>query len=165
MTMATGVPVMKKNLLLVLSHGLVLGLGFALGIYLLPILTAPKAPAAAEIAALADQAGYRGQFRRDLKDSDLLHWGEGTVSVGARSIALMGRLAPGPDYKLYLSPEFVETEADFQRLKPRMLRVGDVRTFENFLVPVPEGVDVARYNSVIVWCEAFSQFITAAKYR
>jgi hypothetical protein len=77
----------------------------------------------------------------------------------------MGKLAPGPDYKLYLSPEFVETEADFNRLKSGMVRVGDVRTFENFLVPVPESSDPAAYNTVVVWCESFGQFITAAKYQ
>jgi hypothetical protein len=67
--------------------------------------------------------------------------------------------------KLYLSPEFVETEADFKRLKSRMVRVGDVRTFENFVVSVPENIDISRYDTVIVWCESFGQFITAAKYR
>jgi hypothetical protein len=46
-----------------------------------------------------------------------------------------------------------------------MVRVGDVRTFENFVVPVPAAVDVAQFDSVIVWCESFSQFITAARYR
>lgn len=156
---------MKKRLFLVVSHAIALGFGFALGIYALPILTAPSAPTVADAALAANQAVYTGQFRRDLKDSDLLHWGEGTVSLGRQSIVLTGKLAPGPDYKLYLSPEFVETEADFQRLKPRMVRVGDVRTFENFVVPVPESVDLSRYNTVIVWCESFSQFITAAKYR
>jgi hypothetical protein len=154
-----------KLLLLLASHLVALGVGFALGIYALPILTAPKAPTPAEAVAAASQAAYSGQFRRDLEDSDLLHWGEGTVSVGPRSIALVGRLAPGPDYKLYLSPEFVETEAGFARLKPRMVRVGDVRTFENFVVPVPDSIDVSEYNTVIVWCESFGQFITAAKYR
>lgn len=114
---------------------------------------------------LATGAAYTGQFRRDLKDSDALHWGEGTVSIGREHVTLMGRLAPGPDYKLYLSPEFVETEADFKRLKPRMLRVGDVKTFDNFLVPMPPGVDLDRYDTVIVWCETFSEFITAARYR
>ena len=58
--------------------------------------------------------------------------------------------APGPDYKLYLSPEFVETEADFERLKPGMVRVGDVKTFKNFLVPVPESIDPARERNWIV---------------
>ncbi len=156
---------MKKSLLLAVTHVLALAVGFALGIYALPILTAPPAPSAAEAAAQAGQAAYSGQFRRDLKDSDALHWGEGNVLVGQRSIALVGKIAPGPDYKLYLSPEFVETEAEFLRLKHRMLRVGEVKTFENFIVRVPESVDVARYNTVIVWCEAFGQFITAARYR
>lgn len=154
-----------KTLLLIVSHGLAIALGFALGIYALPILTAPAAPSVAEVQAQAGRAAYTGSFRRELKDSDLLHWGEGTVSVGPRSITLVGKLAPGPDYKLYLSPEFVETEVDFARLKGSMVRVGDVKTFENFVVAVPEGVDVARYNTVIVWCESFGQFITAATYR
>jgi hypothetical protein len=154
-----------KIVLLIVSHVLALAIGFAGGIYVLPLLTAPAAPAVAEVQAVAAEATFKGQFRRDLKDSDALHWGEGTVSVGPRAVALAGRVAPGPDYKLYLSPEFVETEAEFARLKPAMVRVGDVKTFENFVVPVPAGVDPARYTTVIVWCEAFGQFITAARYR
>jgi len=154
-----------RKLLLVVSHLVAVAVGFALGVYTLPLLIAPAAPSAGEVAAQAEKAAYKGQFRRDLKDSDALHWGEGTVSVSRTSIALAGQLAPGPDYKLYLSPEFVETEADFKRLKPSMVRIGDVKTFKNFLVPVPEAVDPARYNTVIVWCETFSKFITAAKYK
>ena len=154
-----------RKLLLAVSHLIALAIGFGLGVYLLPILVAPPAPSQNEVAAEAAKATFKGQFRRDLKDSDALHWGEGTVSVSRTSVALAGELAPGPDYKLYLSPEFVETEADFQRLKPKMVRVGDVRTFKNFLVAVPESIDPARYNTVIVWCETFSQFITAAQYR
>jgi hypothetical protein len=156
---------MKKALLLLVSHGLVLALGFALGVYFLPVLIAPPAPSAAEVAAKSVAVSFQGQFRRDLKDSDLLHWGEGTVRIGADSIVLEGELAPGPDYKLYLSPEFVETEEAFLRLKGRMVRVGDVKTFKNFIVPLPASVDPARYDTVVVWCETFSQFITAAKYR
>lgn len=155
---------MKKFFLLG-SHLLAIAVGFALGVYFLPILIAPAAPTAADVSAQASQATFKGQFRRDLKDSDALHWGEGTVSVTRNSVALLGELAPGPDYKLYISPEFVETEADFNRLKAKMVRVGDVRTFKNFLVPVPESIDPTQYNTVIVWCETFSQFITAAKYQ
>ena len=153
------------RLLLLGSLLLALAIGFALGVYLLPILTAPAAPSAAEVSAQAGQAAFSGRFRRDLKDSDALHWGEGTVSVSRTSIALLGEIAPGPAYKLYLSPEFVETEADFKRLKGRMALVGDVKTFKNFLVAVPESVDPARYTTVVVWCESFDQFITAARYR
>lgn len=156
---------MRKILLLAVSHAFVGLAGFALGIYLLPVLIAPEAPSTAEVAAAAQETAFKGEFRRDLKDSDALHWGEGIVTVGSKTITLMGKVAPGPDYKLYLSPEFVETEADFLRLKPMMARVGDVKTFDNFIVPVPEGVDPARFSAVIVWCETFSQFITAARYR
>jgi len=154
-----------KAILLVVSHALTLVVGFAIGVYVLPILIAPEAPSAAQVGAQAQAASFKGEFRRDLKDSDALHWGDGTVTVSAGSIALAGRLAPGPDYKLYLSPQFVETEDEFKRLKSAMVRVGDVRTFENFIVPVAEGIDPSRYTTVIVWCERFSQFITAAKYR
>ena len=128
-------------------------------------MIAPAAPSAEELKAAASEVQFTGTFKRDLKDSDALHWGEGTVSIAPKVISLAGRLAPGPDYKLYLSPEFVETEADFNRLKSSMVRVGDVKTFENFVVPIPAGIEPAKYKAVVVWCETFSQFITAAKYR
>ena len=156
---------MKKALVLLVTHCLALAAGFALGVYLLPIIIAPAGPTSAEVAAKAVAATYSAEFRRDLKDSDLLHWGEGKVTIGKDAVTLAGKLAPGPDYKLYLSPEFVETEAEFLRLKPRMARVGDVKTFENFVIPVPAEVDPGAYRAVVVWCERFGQFITAAKYR
>lgn len=154
-----------RILLLLASHAIVGAIGFAAGIYFLPILTAPEAPSAAELQASAALSRYTGEFRRDLQDSDALHWGEGSVFVGKDSIALEGEIAPGPDYKLYLSPEFIETEAEFSRLKSSMVRVGDVKTFKNFVVPVPEAVDPSEYSAVIIWCESFGQFITAARYR
>lgn len=156
---------MIKILALVASHAVVALLGFAAGIYFLPILTAPPAPDVEEVRDRSANAEFTGQFRRDLADSDALHWGEGTVSVGRESIVLEGKIAPGPDYKLYLSPEFVETEADFLRLKAEMTVVGDVKTFENFIVPVSSALDPSQFNTVVVWCESFSEFITAAQYR
>lgn len=147
------------------SHALALGVGFALGVYLLPLLIAPPAPTDDQVNRAASTAMFAGVFRRDLEGSDRLHWGEGEVSVGPDAVSLDGKLSPGPDYKLYLSPEFVETEADFLRLKSRMIRVGDVRTFDNFLVAMPAGINPANYTSVVVWCESFGEFITAASYR
>ena len=154
-----------KPLLLIASHLVTLAIGFALGVYALPILIAPDAPTLQQIQSSQPAAQWTASFRRDLKDSDALHWGEGAVSISPQAISLVGKLAPGPDYKLYLSPEFVETEADFKRLKPQMSRVGDVKTFNNFIVPLPQGVDPSKFNTVIVWCETFSEFVTAAQYR
>lgn len=154
-----------KWVLLAASHAIVAALGFAAGIYVLPILTAPSGPSIAEVASVAGRAQYTARFRRDLKGSDPLHWGEGAVTVGERAVSFEGKLAPGPDYKLYLSPQYVETKDDFLRVKERAIRVGDVKTFSTFIVTIPESVDVSRYDTVIVWCERFSMFITAAKYR
>jgi hypothetical protein len=156
---------MKRFLLFTLTHAAALGIGFALGVYLLPILTAPASPSATDVAAAATGARYSGQFRRELKGSDALHWGDGRVTVSAKAVALAGSVAPGPAYKLYLLPEWVETKDDFLRVKPRAALVGDVKTFDNFIVDVPAGVDIERFTTVVVWCEAFSQFITAARYR
>jgi len=154
-----------RILILTGTHAAAIVVGFALGIYALPILTAPESPSVELVRSAAAAARFQGEFRRDLEDSDTFHWGEGEVSIGADSISLQGTLSPGPAYKLYLSPEFVETETDFLRLKPKMVRVGDVTTFDNFMVPVPEDVDLNDFNTVIVWCESFGQFITAARYR
>ena len=156
---------LKLGLLLLVSHTALLGVGFALGIYALPILIAPSSPDLAEVSAIAAEADYRGTFVRDLADSDALHWGEGQVAIGREEVVFMGKLAPGPDYQLYFSPEFVETERDFNRIKPDMLHVGPVKTFENFSVGLPPDFDPERYNTVIVWCETFGQFITSARYR
>ena len=154
-----------KWLIRIGTHAAAVGIGFVLGIYLLPILIAPEGPAEQDVRSVADSSQFTAEFRRDLEDSDALHWGEGTLYVGPDSIALEGRLAPGPDYRLYLSPEFVETEADFEALKSQMVEVGPVRTFDNFMVSVPDSIDPSAFRAAIVWCESFGQFITAAQYR
>ena len=100
-----------------------------------------------------------------LKGSDFFHWGEGEVRVLPDRIAHEGRLAPGLDYKLYLASEFVDTKEGFLKIKGKAKRIADVKTFDGFLIDVPADVDVSAYNTVIIWCETFSQFITAAQYK
>ena len=147
------------------THVLMLAIGFALGVYFLPILTAPKGPASDKLIAMSKGALYKAKFQRGLKGNDFLHWGEGEISISSDKIVHSGELAPGPDYKLYLVSEFVEDEEAFLKVKSTAIRVGDVRTFNGFILDVPKAVDVNRYTTVLVWCEAFGEFITAAKYR
>lgn len=154
-----------RRILILLSYGLTLAVGFAGGVFTLPLLTAPPAPTPDVVMRDSEQARWSGSFRRDLADSDWLHWGEGDVYIHPDRVAFRGALAPGPDYRLYFSPEFLETEAEFLDRKNAMVEAGPVRTFDNFLVPLPEGLDPEDYRAVIVWCEAFGQFITAARYR
>ena len=154
-----------KILLLSLSYLLVFGTGFGLGVYLLPILAAPPPPTAAEVRAASAGRMFSGNFRRDLKGSDAFHWGEGQIALTARVATFSGRLAPGPAYKLYLVRGFVEDEEAFRRVKAQSLAVGDIKTFDSFILPLPAGTAPENYDTAVVWCEAFSRFITAAKYR
>lgn len=152
-------------LVLLITHAAVLGLGFALGVYALPILIAPESADRANLQRTASGALFTGRFERNLKGSDFLHWGEGQVSLMRDKIVHQGRLSPGPDYKLYLATEFVDTKDGFLKIKGQAARIGDVKTFDGFLVDVPTGVDIASYTTVVIWCEAFSQFISSARYR
>jgi hypothetical protein len=152
-------------IVLAATHGVMLAAGFALGIYLLPIITAPPSPDRAMLEESAASALYTAEFSRDLSGSDFLHWGEGTVSVAPDRITHRGNLAPGPDYKLYLVPEFVEDEAQFEAVRNQAVRIGDIKTFDGFLVDVPPAVDIEAFTTVLVWCETFGEFISAARYR
>ena len=154
-----------RFVLLLLTHLGALAIGFAAGIYTLPILTALPSPDAATLSEEARDATYRADLTRDLRGSDALHWGEGTIAVGPERIVHEGRLAPGPDYKVYLTPAFVEHEDEFEALKDDAIVVGDVKSFGGFILDVPPGIDIENYTTLVVWCESFSEFITAAQYR
>ena len=74
-------------------------------------------------------------------------------------------MAPGPDYRLYLTPEYVETEDAFWQIKDQSTQVGLINTFDGFVLENLSTLDNAEFSSVVVWCERFSQFITSAKFR
>ncbi len=113
----------------------------------------------------SENVRYTAEFVKNLKSSDFLHWGEGKVSISDRFISLNGKIAPGPDYKLYLSPTFVEDEETFLSNKSTMLQIADVKTFNNFIVAIPASVNLDNYSTIIIWCESFGKFITAGQYR
>jgi hypothetical protein len=156
---------MKRLVIWLVTHVVALGIGFALGIYMLPILTAPPSPDAATLEAQAQGAVYTAEVSEDLRGNDFLHWGRGTVRLTPTQIVHTGELAPGPDYMVYLVPDFVEHEDEFLPLKDQSVVIGPVKTFKGFSVDVPAGVDLAAYTTVLVWCESFGEFVAAAKYR
>lgn len=156
---------MRKWIILGATHFAMLGVGFAAGVYTLPILTAEAAPDAATVQTATATAQFTGTFTRDLKGSDALHWGEGKITVTPTQIIHEGALSPGPDFKLYLTKGFVEDEDSFNKIKAQSVRVGDVKGFKGVIVNLPAGVNPADYDTVVIWCEAFGEFITAAKYR
>lgn len=149
----------------IITHGAALVAGIALGIYLLPILTAPEGPDPASLQNAANGAQFSAAFSRDLNGSDFLHWGEGSISLSPEQITHIGALAPGPDYRLYLTPSFVQDEAEFWAIKSQSVQIAPVNMFSGMILDVPAGVDINKYNSLVIWCEAFGEFITAAQYR
>lgn len=154
--------------------GIILGgagalpLGFALGVYYLPILVASEGASQEVLDAARAQAKTQVNFRRDLRGSDGLHWGEGTLHLtqenGQYYFTLDGQVSPGPDYKLYLTPQYVEDEAEFLDIKAQSVRVADITGFDNFRVDVPMSIDPTQYPAVIIWCERFGEFITSGRF-
>jgi hypothetical protein len=45
-----------------------------------------------------------------------------------------------------------------------MVQLGPIRTFENFIVEIPSGVEPSDYSTAIVWCETFGEYITSGTY-
>ena len=141
--------------------------GFGLGVYFLPIIVAERGPDETVLAGADASAERRGIIVRDLPGSDPLHYGDGeiihSVENGLTYNTLQGHVTPGPGYKLYLTPKYVDTKAGFEAIKAQSVRVGDIKAFENFRLPVPPSVNANDYPAVLVWCEKFSMFISSAQ--
>ena len=131
--------------------------------YFLPILTAGPGLDQAAVQALATSAERRGRFVRVLPGSATLHWGDGTIMMNANKIWLDGTISPGLDYRLYLAPEFVDDGLGFPAIKAESRQIGAVKTFENFALDLRPAIDLDEYDTVVIWCEAFKQYITAAR--
>ena len=153
-----------RILFLIFSHGAVLGIGFALGVYFLPILTAPNSANLSQIEQVVSNLVYKAEFKKGQRGNDFFHWGEGQLVITNNEIALKGKVAPGPDYKIYLTKKFVEHEDEFLPIKQNALYVADLKVFENFIVPLDKKINFEDYNTIIIWCEAFKEFIASAKY-
>ena len=154
----------RQRFFLALSVKFVAGVlvGFGLGIYFLPIIVA-DAPVDQQVIKAARTGILKAEFTRDLPGSDFAHWGEGTLYLSPGQVSLDGEVSPGPDYRLYLTPKYVETEAEFLAIKDQSKEITRIMGFKNFSYPVDENLDLSGYDSVIIWCERFSQFITSGR--
>ena len=153
----------RRHIILALTAKFFAGLviGFGLGVYFLPILIADAPADASLVQAQAATAERQAIFTRDRADSDGLHWGEGVLYLSDNRVTLEGKVSPGPDYRLYLTPEFVETEDAFEAIKSQSLEIARIKGFENFSYEIPQGLDTSRYGAVLIWCERFGEFITS----
>ena len=83
--------------------------------------------------------------------------------MNANKIWLDGTISPGPDYHLHLAPAFVDDGVGFLAIKAESRQIGAVKTFENFALDLPPAIDLYAYDAVVIWFEAFEQFITVAR--
>jgi hypothetical protein len=137
--------------------------GVALGFFFFPFVFPP--PPAAEMLTEVDRAALvaTGTFIH-ANPSDPVHYGMGKVSIYARAVFLEGdfEVGPGPAFHVYLVPKAsIRSSAD---LKDQMyVDLGGLRAFKGSQrYPIPAGVDLAKYPSVIVWCERFGVLISPA---
>lgn len=112
-----------------------------------------------------------GFFDRDAIGSDQAHHGTGTVEIHqqADKLYLIFRddfdVTNGPDYKIYLTPKAgVDTEEKFLAVKSNSIRVDDLDQFSGYQsYEISNWADqLSQVRSVVIWCEAFSEFISSA---
>jgi hypothetical protein len=130
--------------------------------------TSPPAPAspapAAPPAALAPASPVATGTFIHANPSDPVHWGRGKVSVYERTVFLEPdfEVGPGPAFHVLLVPkEGIRRSSD---VKDEMyVDLGRLRAFKGSQrYPIPAGVDLAKYPSVVIWCERFSVLISPA---
>jgi len=93
-----------------------------------------------------------------------VHYGKGKVSVYQRTVFLEGdfEVGPGPAFHVYLVPK--ANVRDAAAVKDAMfVDLGGLRAFKGSQrYPIPAGVDLKNYSSVVIWCERFSVLISPA---
>lgn len=145
--------------------GGVLGIvgGFAGGIFVFPYLFPP--PPVNEVVAAETSSSIvaTGSFVH-ANPSDPVHYGKGRVSVYPRLVHLETdfEVGPGPKFHVYLVPDNgITTETPVE--ESMYVDLGRLKAFsggQNY--PIPLGVDVRKYGSVVIWCEQFNVLISPA---
>ncbi|MCB1501338.1 MAG: DM13 domain-containing protein [Bauldia sp.] len=137
--------------------------GLALGLFLFPFLFPP--PPGMDVITAEDRETLvaTGTFIH-ANPSDPIHYGEGKVSVYAGAVFLEPdfKVGPGPAYHVYLVPK-PGIRASGDVTDTMFVDLGPLRAFTGSQrYPIPAGVDLAGYPSVVIWCEHFSVLISPA---
>jgi hypothetical protein len=149
-----------------LLAGAVLGTGFgvALGFFLFPFVFPP--PPAADQLSDADRRERiiaEGTFIH-ANPSDPIHWGKGSVTVRQDSVFLGPdfEVGPGPKFHVYLVPR-AQLRSSGDLSGQMFIDLGRLRAFKGSQrYMIPAGLDLANFQSVIIWCERFSVLISPA---
>ena len=151
--------------IIIFLAGAVLGTGFgvALGFFFFPYVFPP--PPAAEQLTETDRSplAATGTFIH-ANTSDPVHWGRGKVSVYEKTVFLEPdfEVGPGPAFHVYLVPKAkIRSEDDMKNVM--FVDLGGLRAFKGSQrYPIPAGVNLKDYPSVVIWCERFGVLISPA---
>jgi len=139
------------------------GLGIALGFFLFPYVFPPSPAAETLTAAERTDIAARGTFIH-ADPSDPIHWGEGDVTVYEGTVFLEAnfKVGPGPKYHVYLVPK-ANIRASADVTGSMFIDLGRLRSFEGSQkYPIPAGINLQDYPSVVIWCEQFDVLISPA---
>lgn len=145
--------------------GAVLGavFGVALGFFLFPYVFPPPAAMEQLTEAEAGKLLAKGNFIH-ANPSDPIHYGKGAVSVYETTVFLGEdfEVGPGPAFHIYLVPK-AKVRASADVTDTMFIDLGGLRAFKGSQkYRIPAGVDLAKYPSVVIWCERFSVLISPA---
>jgi len=151
--------------LAIFLSGSVLGAAFgvALGFFIFPYVFPP--PEAMETLTSAEQTDVlaTGTFIH-ADPSDPIHYGSGGVTVYQETVFLEAdfEVGPGPAYHVYLVPA-AEVRDEAAVKETMFVDLGGLRAFKGSQkYPIPAGVDLADYQSVVIWCREFGVLISPA---
>ncbi len=151
--------------LLIFFLGGILGTAFgvAIGFFAFPYVFPP--PPAAEMLTETEQTRVvaRGTFIH-ANPSDPVHYGSGEVTMYENTVFLEGdfKVGPGPNYHVYLVPK-AEVRGNGDVPNTMFIDLGRLRAFEGSQrYPIPQGIDLQQFPSVVIWCEQFGVLISPA---
>jgi hypothetical protein len=140
------------------------GVGFAIGIFVYPYIFLADVTAKEKLAGAESKTIVATGNFIHADPADPVHYGKGTVTVYGEA-AVLGedfQVGPGPAFHVYLVPKADVTRSS--DLDGQMfVDLGRLRAFKGSQVyEIPAGVDLRKYGSLIVWCEAFGVLISPA---
>lgn len=140
------------------------GLGFAAGIFVYPYVFLADVVASETVSdAAARTLVAKGSFIH-ANPSDPVHYGSGGVTVYQDLVHLEADfdVGPGPKFHVYLVPKApVISSADVKGTM--FVDLGRLRAFKGSQsFPIPGGLDLKTFGSVVIWCEQFGVLISPA---
>jgi hypothetical protein len=156
---------MKKSIIILVIGGMLgTAAGFAIGIFFYPYIFLADIVAAERVEdKSARKIVATGAFIH-ANPSDPIHHGKGKVTVYQDLVHLENdfEVGPGPKFHVYLVPETSVTPST-KVARTMYVDLGRLKAFkgsQNY--PVPAGVNLATYGSVVIWCEQFGVLISPA---